>query len=72
VKENTILREEVTTITAEMKKKDDTIKQLSDQLNRCDQENRSKSLRIIVVYLSTLTPHLMKSRRSSSKTSSSP
>jgi cobalamin biosynthesis Mg chelatase CobN len=47
VKENSILREEVASISAEMKKKDDTIKQLSDQLNRCDQENRSKSLRII-------------------------
>ncbi len=47
VKENTILREEVASISAELKKKDDTIKQLTDQLNRCDQESRSKSLRIV-------------------------
>jgi hypothetical protein len=47
VKENSVLREEVATISAELKKKDETIKHLSDQLNRCDQENRSKSLRIV-------------------------
>jgi len=47
VKENSILREEVAAISVEMKKKDETIQQLTDQLNRCDQENRSKSLRII-------------------------
>jgi hypothetical protein len=47
VKENSVLREEVAAISQEMKKKDDTIKQLTDQLNRCDQETRSKSLRIV-------------------------
>jgi hypothetical protein len=47
VKENSVLREEVATISAELKKKDETIKQLSDQLNRCDQDSRSKSLRIV-------------------------
>jgi chromosome segregation ATPase len=47
VKENTVLREEVASISAELKKKDYTIKQLSDQLNRCDQESRSKSLQIV-------------------------
>jgi hypothetical protein len=53
VKENTTLREEVAAIAVEMKKKDETIKQLSDQLNRCDQENRSKSLRIVGLPLNT-------------------
>jgi len=47
VKENSVLREEVATISAELKKKDETIKQLSDQLNRCDQDSRCKSLRIV-------------------------
>jgi chromosome segregation ATPase len=47
LKENTALKEEVAGISAELKKKDEAIQQLTDQLNRCDQDARSKSLRIV-------------------------
>jgi hypothetical protein len=47
LRENSALKEEVASITAEMKKKDDAIKLLTDQLNRCDQDTRTKSLRIV-------------------------
>jgi hypothetical protein len=47
LKENTALKEEVAGISAELKKKDEAIQQLTDQLNRCDQDARSKSIRIV-------------------------
>jgi len=47
LKENSALKEEVAGISAELKKKDEAIQQLTDQLNRCDQDARSKSLRIV-------------------------
>jgi hypothetical protein len=47
LKENSALKQEVSTISAELKKKDEAIQILTDQLNRCDQDSRCKSLRII-------------------------
>jgi hypothetical protein len=47
LKENTSLKQEVSNISSELKKKDEAIQLLTDQLNRCDQDSRCKSLRIV-------------------------
>jgi outer membrane murein-binding lipoprotein Lpp len=51
--ENNALKQEVAAISAELKKKDDTIQHLTDQLNKCDQDARSKSLRIVGLPVNT-------------------
>jgi septal ring factor EnvC (AmiA/AmiB activator) len=51
--ENNALKQEVAAISAELKKKDDTIQHLTDQLNKCDQDARSKSLCIVGLPVNT-------------------
>jgi len=54
--ENTVFREELAAARAECKKKDETIAQLSDQVNRLDQASRAATLRIIGLPVSAATP----------------
>jgi hypothetical protein len=54
--ENTVFREELAAARAECKKKDDTIAQLSEQVNRLDQASRAATLRIIGLPVSSSTP----------------
>jgi len=54
--ENTVFREELAAARAECKKKDDTIAQLSEQVNRLDQASRATTLRIIGLPVTSATP----------------
>jgi len=57
LKENVTMRENLAAAAAENVKKDAIISLLNEQVNRCDQELRSKSLRIIGLPITSTTPH---------------